>query len=159
MGKGSYVMVDKMITQDEPSTSYNRLWTSKIAGDLSASTICCHQLLWCCDQWLKSALKCLMFGVGFFFSEENSVQARVQLQTLVPKRLSPRLMSLGHVHVHHSAWKLHLLPLYGNLNKWIQKFDLKEQTHWVLQRGKSIFFLKYCWLEFPIAHLSNWEFF
>ncbi len=43
-GKGSYVMVDKVITQDETSKSQNRLLTSKIVGDLSTSTICCRQL-------------------------------------------------------------------------------------------------------------------
>ena len=42
-GKVSYVMVNNSITQDETSTSQNRLLTSKIV-DLSASTICYHQL-------------------------------------------------------------------------------------------------------------------
>ncbi len=38
MEKGLYVMADKIITQDETSTSQNRLLTSKIiVEDLSAS--------------------------------------------------------------------------------------------------------------------------
>ncbi len=49
-------MVDKRITKDKTSTSQNRLLTSKIVGDLSASTTCRRQLLWCCDHWLKMML-------------------------------------------------------------------------------------------------------
>ncbi len=36
----------KLITQDETSTSQNRLLTTKIVGDLSISTTCRHQLLY-----------------------------------------------------------------------------------------------------------------
>ena len=40
MGKGLYVMVDKIITQDETSTSQNRLLTSKIVDLLASTTFC-----------------------------------------------------------------------------------------------------------------------
>ncbi len=50
MGKGSNVMVDRIITQNETSTSQKQVTNLQIVGDLSASTICRRQLLGCCDQ-------------------------------------------------------------------------------------------------------------
>ena len=64
------------------SKSQNRTLTSKIAGDLSASTNCRRQLLTCCDQLDEGVSRWKLFGVGFLFSEENPVPDRVQHQTL-----------------------------------------------------------------------------
>ena len=80
-GKGLYVIVDKITQYEtsrayitiETSTSQNRLLTSTIGGELSASTTCRRQILRCCDKLAESVYRCQMFGVGFLFAEENRV--------------------------------------------------------------------------------------
>ena len=55
------MMADKIITQNKTSTSQNRLLTSRIVGDLSASTTCRRQPLYVVISWLKvfRDVKCL----------------------------------------------------------------------------------------------------
>ncbi len=60
---------DKLITQDETSTSQNRLLytTSKIVGDLSSSTICRRHVV---IGWLKLFLDVKCLELGSFFRGE-----------------------------------------------------------------------------------------
>ncbi len=57
MGIDSYVMVDKILAQNETSTS-QKFTNLQIVGDLSASTTCRHQLLGCCDQLAEGVSRC-----------------------------------------------------------------------------------------------------
>ena len=73
--KGSYVMVDKIITQDETFTSQNRLLTSKIVGDLSASN-------GSIGTWVRSWTPS---GTGFTSEKRNPTPSILHLETLSAK--------------------------------------------------------------------------
>ncbi len=63
-------MVDKIIAQNETSTSQKFTNLQIIVGDLSASTTCRHQLLRCCDQLAEGVSRCWSW---IPFLEENPV--------------------------------------------------------------------------------------